>query len=146
MVKRSMTIAGCITVLGAGFLYLHAAQQKATQAPRSAPPARSTPAASPAPVAARAQLPGGLPLPTGGFSKDALLAQAKEMVADLVSMKSSGKLASEQTKQVDELLPKARSLTSELEKPQVETGKLPQLASDMSDLQKQVSALKGMLK
>jgi len=99
-----------------------------------------------APVAALAQLPGGLPLPTGGFSKDALLAQAKEMVADLVSMKSSGKLASEQTTQVDELLPKARSLTSELEKPQVETGKLPQLASDMSDLQKQVSALKGMLK
>src|SRR5436309_541939 len=54
MVKRSMTITGCITVLGAGFLYLHAAQQKATPAPRSAPPARSTPAASPAPVAARA--------------------------------------------------------------------------------------------
>ena len=68
------------------------------------------------------------------------------MVADLVSMKSSGKLAPEQTTQVDELLPKARSLTSELEKPQVEIGKLPQLASDMSDLQKQVSTLKGMLK
>ena len=99
-----------------------------------------------APVAALAQLPGALSLPTGGFSKDALLAQAKEMVADLVSMKSSGKLAPEQTKQVDELLPKARSLTGELEKPQVEIGKLPQLASDMSDLQKQVSTLKGMLK
>ena len=85
-------------------------------------------------------------MPTAMPSKDSLLQQAKGMVSDLTSMKSSGKLASEQTTQVDELLPKARSLTSELEKPQVETGKLPQLASDMSDLQKQVSALKGMLK
>ena len=60
------------------------------------------------------------------------------MVSDLTSMKSSGKLAPEQTKQVDTLLPKATSLTSELEKPQVEAAKLPQLASDLSDLQKQV--------
>ena len=41
---------------------------------------------------------------------------------------------------VDTLLPKATSLTSELEKPQVEAAKLPQLASDVSDLQKQVGA------
>ena len=98
------------------------------------------------PGAALAQLPGGIQLPMGGFSKDSLLAQAKEMVADLASMKSSGKLAPEQTKQVDELLPKATSLTSELEKPQVDAGKLPQLASNLSDLQRQVGALKGMLK
>jgi len=92
------------------------------------------------------QLPGGTSLPTGGLSKDALLTQAKEMMADLTSMKSSGKLAAPQTKQVDKLLPKATSLTSELEKPQVEPSKLSQLASQLSDLQKQVGALKGLMK
>ena len=102
-------------------------------------------------VASLAQIPGvgavpGMGSLTGGFSKDSLLAQAKEMVSDLLSMKSSGKLAPEQTKQVDTLLPKATSLTSELEKPQVEAAKLPQLASDVSDLQKQVGVLKSFLK
>jgi hypothetical protein len=101
------------------------------------------------PVAALAQLPGGIgvpSLPTGGFSKDALLAQAKDMLADLTSMKSGGKLAPEQTKQVDELLPKATSLTGELQKPQVDAAKLPQLANNLSDLQKQVGALKALVK
>ena len=103
------------------------------------------------PVGAHAQIPGmgavpGMGSLTGGFSKDSLLAQAKEMVSDLVSMKSSGKLAPEQGKQVDTLLPKATSLTSELEKPQVEAAKLPQLASDVSDLQKQVGVLKSFMK
>ena len=103
------------------------------------------------PVGARAQIPGMGSVPgvgslTGGFSKDSLLAQAKEMVSDLTSMKSSGKLAPEQTKQVDTLLPKATSLTSELEKPQVDAAKLPQLASDVSDLQKQVGVLKSFMK
>ena len=103
------------------------------------------------PGASFAQIPGmgavpGIGSLTGGFSKDSLLAQAKEMVSDLISMKSSGKLAPEQTKQVDTLLPKATSLTSELEKPQVEAAKLPQLASDVSDLQKQVGVLKSFMK
>ena len=103
------------------------------------------------PVVVLAQIPGvgavpGMGSLTGGFSKDSLLAQAKEMVSDLTSMKSSGKLAPEQTKQVDTLLPKATSLTSELEKPQVEAAKLPQLASDVSDLQKQVGVLKSFMK
>jgi hypothetical protein len=103
------------------------------------------------PVAAWAQIPGmgavpGMGSLTGGFSKDSLLAQAKEMVSDLTSMKSSGKLAPEQTKQVDTLLPKATSLTGELEKPQVDAAKLPQLASDVSDLQKQVGVLKSFMK
>jgi hypothetical protein len=92
------------------------------------------------------QLPGGTSLPTGGFSKDALLTQAKEMVADLTSMKSSGKLAAPQAMQVDKLLPRATSLTSELGKSQVEPSKLSQLASQLSDLQKQVGALKGLMK
>jgi hypothetical protein len=105
-----------------------------------------------APVLAPAQLPGGMQmpggasLPMGGFSKDALLNQAKAMVADLTSMKSSDKLAPEQVTQVDNLLPKATSLTSELEKPQVDAARLPQLATDLSDLQKQVGALKGLMK
>ena len=102
-----------------------------------------------APMGALAQLPGGLSipsLPSGGLSKDALLAQAKELLADLTSMKTSGKLAADQATQVDTLLPKAASLTSELEKPQVDAGKLPQLASDLGDLQRQVGALKGLVR
>jgi hypothetical protein len=97
-------------------------------------------------VGAFAQIPGVGSLLKGGFSKDSLLTQAKEMVSDLTSMKSSGKLPAEQSKQVDTLLPKATSLTSELEKPQVEAAKLPKLASDVSDLQKQVGALKTFMK
>ena len=92
------------------------------------------------------QIPGGASLPTGGFSKDALLSQAKTMLSDLISMKNSGTLAPEQLKQVDAMLPKATSLTSELEKPQVDAAKLPQLATDVNDLQKQVTALKGLMK
>ena len=105
-----------------------------------------------APVLAPAQLPGGMQmpgatsLPTGGLSKDALLSQAKTMVTDLTSMKSSGKLAPAQVTQVDNLLPKATSLTSELEKPQVDAASLPKLATDLNDLQKQVGVLKGFMK
>jgi hypothetical protein len=101
------------------------------------------------PMGALAQLPGGIgipSLPSGGLSKDALLAQAREILADLTSMKTSGKLAPDQTQQVDALLPKAASLTNELEKPQVDAGKLPQLASSLGDLQRQVGALKGLVR
>ena len=101
------------------------------------------------PMGALAQLPGGIgipSLPSGGLSKDALLAQAREILADLTSMKTSGKLAADQTKQVDDLLPKAASLTNELEKPQVDAGKLPQLATNLGDLQRQVGALKGLVR
>ena len=95
-----------------------------------------------APLAALAQMPGGMQvpgtgsLPTGIVSKDALLQQAKGMVSDLTSLKSSGKLDVAQVKQVDGMLPKAQSLTSELEKPQIPASKLTQLASSLSDLQK----------
>jgi hypothetical protein len=105
-----------------------------------------------APVLALAQLPGGMQmpggtsLPMGGFSKDTLLNQAKAMVTDLTAMKSSDKLAPAQVSQVDNLLPKATSLTSELEKPQVDAARLPKLATDLSDLQKQVGALKDLMK
>lgn len=104
------------------------------------------------PVAVHAQIPGvgSVPgmgsLPIGGFSKDVLLSQAKELVSDLTSMKGSGKLLPDQTKQVDALLPKATSVTSELEQPQLEASRLPQLASDVKDLQSQVGVLKSFMK
>src|SRR5262245_525333 len=100
-------------------------------------------------IAALAQLPGGLSIPgglTGGLSKDSLLQQAQSLLSDLLSMKSSGKLAPAQVNQVDELLPKAQSLNDELAKPQLDTAQLPQLASNLSDLQKQVGGLKALLK
>jgi hypothetical protein len=105
-----------------------------------------------APTIAWAQLPSGIPspggmsLPTTGFSKDALLSQAKEALADLTSMKSSGKLAPEQVQKVDTLLPKAQSLNTELAKPQVDAASLPQMASNLSELQKEVGVLKGFMK
>ena len=105
-----------------------------------------------APLTVLAQMPGGVQvpgtgsLPTGLLSKDTLLQQAKGMVSDLTSMKSSGKLDAAQAKQVDGMLPKAQSLTSELEKPQVPTSKLTQLASSLSDLQKDLATLKGLVK
>jgi hypothetical protein len=63
-----------------------------------------------------------------------------------MSMKSSGKLAPAQATQVDALLPKAQSLNDALEKPQVDAASLPQLASNLSDLQKQVGPLKALMK
>lgn len=104
------------------------------------------------PLAAIAQMPGGVQvpgtgsLPTSMLSKDTLLQQAKGMVSDLTSMKTSGKLDAAQVKQVDTMLPKAQSLTSEFEKPQVPTSKLTQLASSLSDLQKQMATLKSLVK
>lgn len=111
-----------------------------------------------APVAAHAQMPGGVhvpqapqapgmgSIPTSMPSKDSLLEQAKGMVSDLTSMKSSGKLDAAQVKQVDGMLPKAQSLTSELEKPQVPPSKLTQLASSLSELQNQLATLKSLIK
>ena len=103
-------------------------------------------------TAAQAQLPGGMQvpgagsLPTGGFSKASLLKQAQDLVSDLTSMKSAGKLLPDQAKEVDGLLPKAESVKGELEKPQIEPTRLPQLATDLGDLQKQVGVLKGFMK
>jgi hypothetical protein len=91
-----------------------------------------------------ATIPGGISLPSGG--KEGLLAQAKQLVSELTSMKNSGKLAPDQAKQVEELLPKANSLTDELGQPQVDATKLPKLASDLNDLQKQLGMLKGLMK
>jgi hypothetical protein len=79
------------------------------------------------------QVPGGVQIPTSMPSKDQLLAQSKQLVEDLTSLKGSGKLAPDQTKKVDDLLPRANSL-------------LTQYARDLSDLQKQVTSLKSLVK
>jgi hypothetical protein len=95
------------------------------------------------PTVALAQIPGlGSMIP----DKAQLLEQAQKLVADLTSMKSSGKLGAADTAKVDALLPKATAVNSELAKPQVETSRLPQLASQLSDLQKQTDSLKGLMK
>src|SRR5262249_37726616 len=102
---------------------------------------------------AGAQMPGGVQGPGAGKgavpsipSKSDLLSQAKQMVSDLTSMKSSGKLTADQAGKVDAMLPKANALSTELEKPQIETTRLGQLAKDLGDLQKQLSALKSLVK
>lgn len=91
-------------------------------------------------------VPGGLSIPTGVLSKESLLKQAKELLDELASMKSSGKLAPPQQKQVDDLLPKARSLNDELAKPQLDAARLPQLAGNLGELQKQAGVLRGFMK
>jgi hypothetical protein len=95
------------------------------------------------PVVTVAQMPSvGSMLP----DKAQLLEQGKKLVADLTSMKSSGKLGAADTAKVDSLLPKANALNTELAKPQVEPSRLTQLAGQLGDLQKEVGALKGAMK
>ena len=78
-------------------------------------------------------------------SKDVLLKQANGVVSDLTSLKNSGKLAADQAKQVDTLLPKATSMAGELAKPQLEATRLPQIAGELKTLQQQVTTLKGLV-
>jgi hypothetical protein len=96
----------------------------------------------PAVTLAQMQIPGGSMLP----DKAQLLEQAQKLVADLTSMKGSGKLGAADTAKVDSLLPKATAVNTELAKPQVEPSRLTQLAGQLGDLQKQVGALKGVMK
>ena len=92
------------------------------------------------------QIPGGMALPSGGLSQDMLLQQAKAILGDLTSMKTSGQLAPAQMSDLDALLPQAQSLTGELEKPQVDAARLPALAGNLTDLQQKVGVLKGFIK
>ena len=95
------------------------------------------------PAIALAQIPGvGSMIP----DKAQLLEQAQKLVADLTAMKSSGKLGAADTAKVDSLLPRAQAVNTELAKPQVETSRLPQLAGQLNDLQKQTASLKGLMK
>jgi type VI secretion system protein VasD len=80
-------------------------------------------------------------------SKDSLLTQANNMVTDLASMNRSGKLTSEQVTQVAQLLTKATALKGQLQNlNSVDPLQLPQLASNLADLQDQVGALKALVK
>ena len=79
-------------------------------------------------------------------SKDSLLQQAQGMVSDLKALKSSGKLAPPQVQQVDTLLPKATAVTSGLQQPQVPSSKLVEYATQLKDLQQQLTALKSLVK
>ena len=100
-------------------------------------------AAVPGAVSAQMKIPGvGSMLP----DKTALLEQGKKLVADLTSMKSSGKLSAADSAKVDTLIPKANAVNTELAKPDVEPSKLTQLAGQLGDLQKQAGALKGAMK
>ena len=79
-------------------------------------------------------------------SKDSLLQQAQGMVSDLKALESSGKLAPPQVQQVDTLLPKATAVTSGLQQPQVPSSKLVEYATQLKDLQQQLTALKSLVK
>ena len=94
------------------------------------------------PALAQMQVPGVSSM----LDKTMLLEQGKKLVADLTSMKSSGKLDAADTQKVDSMLPKANALNTELAKPQVEPSKLTQLAGQLGDLQKQAGALQGKMK
>jgi hypothetical protein len=97
----------------------------------------------PAVTLAQMQIPGiGSMLP----DKSQLLEQAQKLVTELTSMKNGGKLGAADTAKVDSLLPKATALNTELAKPEVEPSRLTQLAGQLGDLQKQVGALKGVMK
>jgi hypothetical protein len=96
-------------------------------------------------VTADAQMPSVGSLPGANMlDKTALLDQAKKLVADLTAMKQDPRLPAADKSKVDALLPKAEAVNTELAKPQVEATRLPQLASQLGDLQKQVGALKGI--
>jgi uncharacterized coiled-coil DUF342 family protein len=82
------------------------------------------------------------PAAAGAQQRDQLLAQARQVVEELTSLKSNGALGAEQAAEVDELLPLATALSNELEKPQADGASLRELSGDLAEIQKQVSALK----
>jgi len=94
---------------------------------------------------ALAQIPGIGSLPTS-LDKGQLLQQAQKLLSQLTAMKQDPNLSAADKSKVDSLMPKATSLNDELSKPTVETSKLPQLASQLGDLEKEVGSLKGMMK
>src|SRR5262245_25200801 len=86
------------------------------------------------PAVLRAQIPSlGSMIP----DRTKLLEQATNLVKELTAMKQDPKLSAADKTKVDEMLPKATDLTSELKKPQTEPNKLVQLGSQLGDLQKQ---------
>ena len=107
-----------------------------------------------APALMCAQTPRGAPVP-GAAQLSApqlpprarLAAQARRAMLDLASIKSSGTpLPSDEEGKLDTLLLKAAALNTELENPQIEASKLSELADELSDLQKEVRALKALVR
>jgi len=97
-----------------------------------------------APAMVAAQMPSVPSLPSSIIpDKAALLEQGKKILADLLTMKQDPKLPAAERAKVDALIPQARTVNTELAKPQVETSKLTQLAGQVTDLQKQVAAIKA---
>ena len=94
-----------------------------------------------------AQAPGSGQLsPAQVPSRAQLATQVKRAVMDLAAMKNSGKvLPSDEEAKLGALLLRAAELTGDLEKPQIEASELSQLASEVSDLQKEVGALKMLV-
>ena len=107
-----------------------------------------------APAIVWAQTPRGAQVPATGQlsvppnpSKARLAAQARRMVVDLASIKRTGTLLpSDEEAKLDALVLRAAALDSDLENPQIEPSKLSELADELSDLQKEVKALKALVK
>src|SRR5262245_446034 len=121
-----------------GMVFLMVPMLVLAQPPVAPPPKPEAPPVAPGPTAAQ-------PKATPGFTQESLLKQSKEVLSELLAIKSSGKLAPDQMKRLDDLLPRAKSVTAELEKP-VSRARLPQLALAVVDLQNHVGVLKTMMK
>jgi hypothetical protein len=76
--------------------------------------------------------------------RDQLLHQARQLVDELTALKNGGTLGAEQAAEVDDLLPQATSLSNELENAQADAASLRELSGDLTEIQKQVSALKRL--
>ena len=78
------------------------------------------------------------------WTRRLLLEQAKTLVAELTSMKSSGKLDAADTAKVDTMLPKATAVNTGSPSPRSRAEPLdPACAGQLGDLQKQYNSLKG---
>jgi type VI secretion system protein VasD len=79
-------------------------------------------------------------------AKERLLAQTNDMIADLVAMNSSGKLTSDQAKQVSQLLPQALALKGQVDQLGIDPVQATEVGNNVVDLLKQVNALKDLVK
>jgi type VI secretion system protein VasD len=99
--------------------------------------------ALPTPPGSVPSSPGSLPSAAGSSARDSLLKQVTDVAAELTSMSTGRTLTPEQSKQVTDLLSKANSLRGQLQNP--DPSKIPQLSSNLLDLQEQLGALKARL-
>jgi uncharacterized protein involved in exopolysaccharide biosynthesis len=72
-----------------------------------------------------------------------LVRQANRVVMELTSIKSSGRvLASDDEARLEALLERGAVLTANLARPEIEDSRLAELAGELSDLQREVKALR----